>query len=108
MDVDESLELLPQSPDSQGEEASSSPNPHRDLQLERYQTALEEVLTWLLSAEDSLQAQSPISNQVEVVKEQFHTHEVWWHASGLGDQNSRSKAPRVWTTTRLKGHTPIL
>ncbi|XP_048870512.1 dystrophin isoform X3 [Brienomyrus brachyistius] len=64
-----------QSPDSQGEEASSSPNPHRDLQLERYQTALEEVLTWLLSAEDSLQAQSPISNQVEVVKEQFHTHE---------------------------------
>uniref|UniRef100_A0A3Q3Q3E4 Calponin-homology (CH) domain-containing protein n=1 Tax=Monopterus albus TaxID=43700 RepID=A0A3Q3Q3E4_MONAL len=33
------------------------------------------VLTWLLSAEDGLQAQPPISNQVEDVKEQFHTHE---------------------------------
>ncbi|XP_069641000.1 dystrophin isoform X14 [Haliaeetus albicilla] len=43
--------------------------------LENYQTALEEVLTWLLSAEDALQAQGDISNDVEVVKEQFHTHE---------------------------------
>lgn len=34
------------------------------------------VLTWLLSAEDGLQAQPPISNHVEEVKEQFHTHEV--------------------------------
>uniref|UniRef100_A0A673BMN8 Dystrophin n=1 Tax=Sphaeramia orbicularis TaxID=375764 RepID=A0A673BMN8_9TELE len=33
------------------------------------------VLTWLLSAEDGLQAQPPISNNVEEVKEQFHTHE---------------------------------
>lgn len=45
--------------------------------LENYQTALEEVLTWLLSAEDALQAQGDISNDVEVVKEQFHTHEVY-------------------------------
>ncbi|XP_050825699.1 dystrophin isoform X4 [Serinus canaria] len=43
--------------------------------LENYQTALEEVLSWLLSAEDALQAQGDISNDVEVVKEQFHTHE---------------------------------
>ncbi|XP_014809544.1 PREDICTED: dystrophin isoform X9 [Calidris pugnax] len=46
-----------------------------EMDLENYQTALEEVLTWLLSAEDSLQAQGDISNDVEVVKEQFHTHE---------------------------------
>ncbi|XP_069729561.1 dystrophin isoform X1 [Phaenicophaeus curvirostris] len=46
-----------------------------EMDLENYQTALEEVLTWLLSAEDSLQAQGDISSDVEVVKEQFHTHE---------------------------------
>uniref|UniRef100_A0A673BFA0 Dystrophin n=1 Tax=Sphaeramia orbicularis TaxID=375764 RepID=A0A673BFA0_9TELE len=45
------------------------------VSLESYQAALEEVLTWLLSAEDGLQAQPPISNNVEEVKEQFHTHE---------------------------------
>uniref|UniRef100_A0A8D2ZD64 Dystrophin n=1 Tax=Scophthalmus maximus TaxID=52904 RepID=A0A8D2ZD64_SCOMX len=33
------------------------------------------VLTWLLSAEDGLQGQPPISSHVEEVKEQFHTHE---------------------------------
>uniref|UniRef100_A0A8C1QRX3 Dystrophin n=1 Tax=Cyprinus carpio TaxID=7962 RepID=A0A8C1QRX3_CYPCA len=44
-------------------------------ELESYQSALEEVLTWLLSAEDGLQAQPPISSVVEEVKEQFHTHE---------------------------------
>ncbi|KAJ6667635.1 hypothetical protein lerEdw1_016756 [Lerista edwardsae] len=46
-----------------------------ELDLESYQTALEEVLSWLLSAEDSLQAQGDISTDVEEVKEQFHTHE---------------------------------
>ncbi|XP_068773160.1 dystrophin isoform X10 [Struthio camelus] len=46
-----------------------------EMDLDNYQTALEEVLTWLLSAEDALQAQGDISNDVEVVKEQFHTHE---------------------------------
>ncbi|KAJ8400755.1 hypothetical protein AAFF_G00391090 [Aldrovandia affinis] len=65
-----------QSPDSQGEEESAcSPLPRPDPQLEAYQSALEEVLTWLLSAEDGLQAQPPISGHVEEVKEQFHTHE---------------------------------
>lgn len=34
------------------------------------------VLTWLLSAEDGLQGQPPVSGNVEEVKEQFHTHEV--------------------------------
>ncbi|XP_054864358.1 dystrophin isoform X3 [Amphiprion ocellaris] len=52
-----------------------SPLPPGSTSLESYQAALEEVLTWLLSAEDGLQAQPPISNHVEEVKEQFHTHE---------------------------------
>lgn len=47
-----------------------------EVNLDSYQTALEEVLSWLLSAEDTLQAQGEISNDVEEVKEQFHTHEV--------------------------------
>ncbi|XP_029306035.1 LOW QUALITY PROTEIN: dystrophin [Cottoperca gobio] len=52
-----------------------SPLPPGSTSLESYQAALEEVLTWLLSAEDGLQSQPPISNNVEEVKEQFHTHE---------------------------------
>ncbi|XP_070711943.1 dystrophin [Pempheris klunzingeri] len=52
-----------------------SPLPPGSTSLESYQAALEEVLTWLLSAEDGLQGQPPISNHVEEVKEQFHTHE---------------------------------
>lgn len=47
-----------------------------EVDLESYQTALEGVLSWLLTAEDSLQAQGDISTDVEEVKEQFHTHEV--------------------------------
>ncbi|XP_033616290.1 dystrophin isoform X2 [Fukomys damarensis] len=46
-----------------------------EVNLDSYQTALEEVLSWLLSAEDALRAQGEISNEVEEVKEQFHTHE---------------------------------
>ncbi|XP_041834285.1 dystrophin isoform X2 [Melanotaenia boesemani] len=52
-----------------------SPLPPGSTSLESYQASLEEVLTWLLSAEDGLQAQPPISSHVEEVKEQFHTHE---------------------------------
>lgn len=44
--------------------------------LDTYQTTLEEVLTWLLMAEDDLQGQDDVSDDVEEVKEQFHTHEV--------------------------------
>ncbi|XP_072370084.1 dystrophin isoform X6 [Scyliorhinus torazame] len=46
-----------------------------EVDLDSYQTALEVVLTWLLSAEDSLQAQGSVSTDVEEVKEQFHAHE---------------------------------
>lgn len=74
------------------EEAGSSPRPESpgaltetegeveacllDVDLDSYQTTLEEVLTWLLSAEDTLQVQDEVSDDVEEVKEQFHTHEV--------------------------------
>uniref|UniRef100_A0A7N6BWN2 Dystrophin n=1 Tax=Anabas testudineus TaxID=64144 RepID=A0A7N6BWN2_ANATE len=66
-----------------------SPLPPGSTSLESYQAALEEVLTWLLSAEDGLQAQPAISNHVEEVKEQFHTHEGYMvelttHQSSVG------------------------
>lgn len=74
------------------EEAGSSPQPETpstltetegdiegsllEVDLDSYQTTLEEVLTWLLSAEDALHIQDEVSDDVEEVKEQFHTHEV--------------------------------
>lgn len=74
------------------EEAGSSPRPETpntltetegdmeggllEVDLDSYQTTLEEVLTWLLSAEDTLHVQDDVSDDVEEVKEQFHTHEV--------------------------------
>lgn len=56
-----------------------------DVDLDSYQTTLEEVLTWLLSAEDTLQIQEEVSNDVEEVKEQFHTHEVGGLQDGWRD-----------------------
>ncbi|XP_054599029.1 dystrophin isoform X5 [Nothobranchius furzeri] len=63
------------SPSQEELQRGLSPLPPGSISLESYQASLEEVLTWLLSAEDGLQAQPPISNNVEDVKEQFHTHE---------------------------------
>uniref|UniRef100_A0AAX7SUM2 Utrophin n=1 Tax=Astatotilapia calliptera TaxID=8154 RepID=A0AAX7SUM2_ASTCA len=75
------------------EEAGSSPRPETpstmtetegemkggllEGDLDTYQTTLEEVLTWLLMAEDDLQGQDDVSDDVEEVKEQFHTHETF-------------------------------
>ncbi|XP_076782972.1 utrophin isoform X2 [Arvicanthis niloticus] len=60
-----------------------------DTDLDSYQIALEEVLTWLLSAEDTFQEQGDISDDVEEVKEQFATHETFMmeltaHQSSVG------------------------
>ncbi|XP_010192056.1 PREDICTED: utrophin-like, partial [Mesitornis unicolor] len=60
-----------------------------DMDLESYQVALEEVLTWLLSAEDAFREQEEISGDVEEVKEQFSTHEGFMmeltaHQSSVG------------------------
>ncbi|XP_068794941.1 utrophin isoform X5 [Struthio camelus] len=61
-----------------------------DMDLDSYQVALEEVLTWLLSAEDTFQEQEEISSDVEEVKEQFSTHEAFMmelteHQSSVGN-----------------------
>ncbi|KFP08150.1 Utrophin, partial [Calypte anna] len=60
-----------------------------DMDLDSYQVALEEVLTWLLSAEDAFREQEEISGDVEEVKEQFSTHESFMmeltaHQSSVG------------------------
>ncbi|XP_063757579.1 dystrophin isoform X2 [Eleginops maclovinus] len=90
----------------QMEEAGSSPPPETpstltetegdmegslmEVDLDSYQTTLEEVLTWLLDAEDALQTQDDVSDDVEEVKEQFHTHETFMmeltaHQSSVGN-----------------------
>ncbi|XP_036405423.1 utrophin isoform X2 [Megalops cyprinoides] len=61
-----------------------------EVDLDSYQTTLEEVLTWLLSAEDALQMQDDVSDDVEEVKDQFHTHEAFMmeltaHQSSVGN-----------------------
>ncbi|XP_078699259.1 dystrophin-like isoform X33 [Branchiostoma floridae x Branchiostoma belcheri] len=45
------------------------------VDLGAYQNALEEVLAWLLAAEEKLQHQGDISDLVDDVKDQFHEHE---------------------------------
>lgn len=45
--------------------------------FEDYQMCLEEVLTWLLDAEETLQSMATIDeNDVDLVKQQFREHEV--------------------------------
>ncbi|KAF4078503.1 hypothetical protein AMELA_G00199850 [Ameiurus melas] len=61
-----------------------------EMDLDSYQATLEEVLTWLLSAEDALQIQDEVSDDVEEVKDQFHTHEAFMmeltaHQSSVGN-----------------------
>jgi len=46
------------------------------VELGGYQTALEEVLTWLLEAEDHLHQSEKIPEELKGVKDIFHAHEV--------------------------------
>ena len=46
------------------------------VELGAYQVALEEVLTWLLEAEDKLAQNHSTSESLEVLKDLFHVHEV--------------------------------
>ncbi|XP_074846537.1 utrophin isoform X2 [Carettochelys insculpta] len=60
-----------------------------DMDLDSYQEALEEVLAWLLSAEDIYHEQDEISVDVEEVKKQFADHETFMmeltaHQSSVG------------------------
>ncbi|XP_069625224.1 utrophin isoform X1 [Ranitomeya imitator] len=61
-----------------------------EMDLDSYQVALEDVLTWLLLAEDTFQEQDDISDDVEEVKQQFATHEAFMmeltaHQSSVGN-----------------------
>ncbi|KAG1936105.1 utrophin [Pimephales promelas] len=73
------------------EEVSSTPTEAEvEVNLDTYQMTLEEVLTWLLSAEDTLHMQDDVSDDVEEVKDQFHTHEAFMmeltaHQSSVGN-----------------------
>ncbi|XP_063855861.1 dystrophin-like [Scylla paramamosain] len=58
--------------------------------LSGYQRTLEEVLTWLLGAEDRLAAMPPIADSTDAVKEQFHDLEelmldLTARQGGIGD-----------------------
>uniref|UniRef100_A0A9J8BHJ6 Utrophin n=1 Tax=Cyprinus carpio carpio TaxID=630221 RepID=A0A9J8BHJ6_CYPCA len=74
------------------EVSSTRPETEVDMEvsLDMYQITLEEVLTWLLSAEDTLHMQDDVSDDVEEVKDQFHTHEAFMmeltaHQSSVGN-----------------------
>ncbi|XP_068088193.1 utrophin isoform X3 [Hyperolius riggenbachi] len=61
-----------------------------DMDLDSYQVALEDVLTWLLMAEDTFHEEDEISDDVEEVKQQFATHEAFMmeltaHQSSVGN-----------------------
>ncbi|XP_028414557.1 dystrophin-like isoform X10 [Dendronephthya gigantea] len=67
-----------------GEETTSSQGEWED-----YNDTLTEVLTWLEKAEKQLKGQAKISNDVDVVKDQFHDHEYFMidltnHQSNIG------------------------
>ncbi|XP_061560376.1 utrophin isoform X3 [Phycodurus eques] len=79
-----------ETPDAQRELEGEMEGVVLEADLDTYQTTLEEVLTWLLSAEDALQIQDEVSDDVEDVKEQFHTHEAFMmeltaHQSSVGN-----------------------
>lgn len=46
------------------------------VELGGYQVALEEVLTWLLEAEDKLAHHETVPDDLDALKELFHSHEV--------------------------------
>ncbi|XP_043556668.1 dystrophin isoform X1 [Chiloscyllium plagiosum] len=75
MSPDQKMDLHPKLSEPSAEKLAGSLLMEAEVDLDSYQTALEVVLTWLLSAEDSLQAQRKVSDDVEEVKEQFHAHE---------------------------------
>lgn len=46
------------------------------VDLSTYQDDLENVLAWLLEAEEIVEKQEPIGNDIKKVKGQFNQHEV--------------------------------
>ena len=51
--------------------ADSSP-----VTVASFNRALDGILSWLDEANDTISKQSPIANDIESLKEQFHHHEV--------------------------------
>ncbi|KAM4713316.1 utrophin isoform 2-T2 [Anableps anableps] len=82
--------LRPETPSTLTETEGEMDGSLLEVDLDSYQTTLEEVLTWLLSAEDALHIQDEVSDDVEEVKDQFHTHEGFMmeltaHQSSVGN-----------------------
>ncbi|RXM31709.1 Dystrophin [Acipenser ruthenus] len=75
MSSDQKRRRFSPQPEAQEGKVVGSPLMEAEVHLDSYQSALEEVLTWLLSAEDALHTHGDVSSDVEEVKEQFHTHE---------------------------------
>ena len=48
-----------------------------DASWEDYSSQLNEVLLWLSKAESKLKSQPSVSRNVDIVKDQFHEHEVF-------------------------------
>ncbi|XP_071957062.1 dystrophin-like isoform X2 [Antedon mediterranea] len=60
------------------------------VDLKKYQMMMENVLMWLLEAEEQLRLQEPMSEDVDRAKEQFHMHEDFMmeltdHQGSVGD-----------------------
>ncbi|XP_076466610.1 dystrophin-like isoform X3 [Babylonia areolata] len=60
---------------SMSSESAPSMASSGSVELQSYQDALENVLTWLLEAEDVMDKQTPLSSDVHIVKDQFNQHE---------------------------------
>ncbi|KAG0717770.1 Utrophin [Chionoecetes opilio] len=78
LDTSLGLEAASLSPQGLGVAADMKGRPLSTVSigLGGYQRTLEEVLTWLLGAEDRLAAMPPIADSTDDVKEQFHDLEV--------------------------------
>ncbi|KAL5009782.1 hypothetical protein ScPMuIL_012087 [Solemya velum] len=78
--TDNSRHKISASMDNTAMSLSSSSSRHSTMSsasvdLLSYQESLENVLTWLLQAEDTVEKQQPIESTVHKVKEQFNEHE---------------------------------
>ncbi|XP_069180920.1 LOW QUALITY PROTEIN: dystrophin [Procambarus clarkii] len=69
---DSSLSVEGSGDDASHIAAKARPLSTASIGLSEYQRTLEEVLTWLLGAEDRLAAMPPIADTTEAVKDQFH------------------------------------
>ena len=56
----------------------SQPSGTDQVDFTAYQALMEEVLVWLLAAEDHLDTSSSLQDDLSNLKEQFHKHEVNW------------------------------